>query len=112
MTHQQKSAKILNILLWITQVLLSASLLWAASMKLFQPADKLALMWPWTAENPNLVWITGIIDLLAGIGLVIPALLRIQPKLTVYAAFGTVALMIAAIIFHSSRGEGSHIGIN
>ena len=102
----------MNIILWVAQVILAASLIWASSMKLFQPADKLAEMWPWTADNANLVKLTGVLDLLAGIGLVLPALLRIQPKLTIYAAYGTIALMLAASIFHITRGEGSQIGVN
>jgi putative oxidoreductase len=58
------------------------------------------------------VKLTGILDLLAGLGLVLPGLFRIQPKLTVYAAYGIIALMIAASIFHISRGEASLIGVN
>jgi hypothetical protein len=81
-------------------------------MKLFQTTGKLAEMWPWTADNAILVKLTGILDLLAGIGLVLPALLRIQPKLTIYAAYGTIALMVTASIFHIARGEASQIGVN
>ncbi|WP_257669495.1 DoxX family protein [Parapedobacter tibetensis] len=112
MASEQKTSKTMNIILWIAQVMLSIGFIWAASMKLFQPADKLAEMWAWTAGNVTLVKLTGVLDLLAGIGLVFPALLHIQPKLTIYAAFGTIALMIAASIFHISRGEASQIGIN
>jgi hypothetical protein len=53
-----------------------------------------------------------VLDLLAGIGLILPAALRIRPKLTIYAAYGTVALMLAASIFHIGRGEASQIGVN
>ncbi|MEI9920377.1 MAG: DoxX family protein [Bacteroidota bacterium] len=102
----------MNILLWIAQLLLSSSLLWSVYMKLIYPSDQLAVMWPWTASNPMLVKVTAVVDLLAAIGLILPALLRIQPKLTIYAAYGVVALMIAACIFHILRGEGSLIGIN
>jgi putative oxidoreductase len=59
-----------------------------------------------------LVTVAGVFDMLAGIGLVLPALLKIQPKLTIYAAYGTIALMIAASIFHISRGEAKDIGFN
>jgi uncharacterized membrane protein len=102
----------LNITAWIGQVLLAATLLWAAYMKWFQPADQLALMWPWTADNPMLTRITGVFDVLGGLGLVLPTALRIRPILTVYAAYGIIALMLAAIIFHISRGEASQTGFN
>ena len=112
MSNEQKPSKALNSLLWIAQVLLAASLIWASSMKLFAPPAKLAQMWPWTADNKSLVKLTGVIDLLAGIGLILPSLLSIQPKLTIYAAFGIIILMIAASIFHITRGEASQIGAN
>lgn len=112
MKNEQKPSKAINITLWVAQVILAASFIWAASLKLFQSADKLAQMWPWTAENPGLVKLTGVLDLLAGLGLVLPMLIQLKPKLTVYAAYGTIALMIAASIFHITRGEASQIGIN
>ena len=102
----------MNVLFWAAQLILAAGLIWAACMKLSQPAEALAQMWPWTAAHPALVKVTGMLDLLAGLGLVLPILLRIRPRLTVYAAYGVVALMIAASIFHISRGETSSIGIN
>lgn len=111
-THEQKPSKVLNIILWVAQALLALSMLWAAGMKLFQPTAKLAEMWPWVADHPVLVKLTGIIDLIGGVGLIFPALFRIQPQLTVYAAYGTIALMVAASVFHISRGEASLIGIN
>lgn len=112
MAIEQKTSGTMNVILWIAQVLLAVTFIWAAAMKLFQPADKLAEMWPWTADNAGLVKFTGVIDLLAGIGLVLPALLRIQPKVTIFAAYGAVALMIAASVFHITRGETSKIGVN
>ena len=76
-----------------------------AGTKLLLTVDTLAEMFPWAADHPVLVKITGVLDLLAGVGMLLPAILRIQPKLTVYAAVGTIALMIAASIFHILRGE-------
>jgi len=112
MAGEQKKSKAMNTILWIAQVILAGSFIWASSMKLFQPASKLAEMWPWTADNRSLVKLTGVLDLLAGIGLVVPALLRIQPKLTIYATYGTIVLMIAASVFHIAREEASLIGAN
>jgi DoxX-like family len=105
----EKKKSILNITLWFAQGLLALTLIWAGAMKLLKPSD---LPWQWIKENPNLVTVTGILDLLAGIGIVLPSLLRTQPKLTVFAAYGTIALMIGASIFHISRGEASQIGFN
>jgi uncharacterized membrane protein len=112
MTTTQKPSKALNIFLWIAQSLLAATFLWAAFMKLFQSPEQLAAMWPWTAEHPALVKITGVVDLLAGLGLLVPSLVNKHSPLTVYAAWGTILLMLAAGVFHISRGEASQIGFN
>jgi uncharacterized membrane protein YphA (DoxX/SURF4 family) len=113
MGNQQKSSKELNITLWIVQMLLASSLIWSSWMKLFQPVQQLAAMWPWAGEvSPSLIKFTGIVDLLGGLGLVLPAGLRIQPKLTPIAAMGIIALMICASAFHISRGESGAIGPN
>lgn len=106
--EKQRTSKAMNITLWIAQVLLSITFIWAGSMKLLQAAE----MWPWTVENPSLAKVTGVLDILAGLGLVLPSMLRILPQLTIYAAYGTIALMVAASVFHISRGEASQIGIN
>jgi uncharacterized membrane protein YphA (DoxX/SURF4 family) len=109
MIREQKTSKAINIILWAAQVFLAVTLIWAGAMKLFKPAD---LPWQWIKENPNLVKATGVLDFLAGIGFVLPALLSIQPKFVIYAAYGTTALMLAASIFHISRGEVSQIWFN
>ena len=53
MTSEQKKSKTMNIILWIAQAVLAISLIWASTLKLFLPADKLAEMWPWTANNTS-----------------------------------------------------------
>lgn len=111
MTNQNNS-KGMHIALWIAQALVAMILLWGAYAKLMMPAEELAAMMPWTTESPSLAMFTGVVDLLGGLGLILPALLKIQPNLTVLAAYGTVALMIAGSIFHGSRGEFPLIGMN
>ena len=108
----QTSSKGMHIGLWIAQALVSLMLLWGAYAKLMMPADELTEMMPWTAESPSLAMFTGVVDLLGGLGLILPTLLKIQPNLTVFAAYGTVLLMIAGSIFHGSRGEYPLIGMN
>lgn len=109
MANEQVTSKAVNIIGWMAQGLLAITFIWAGSMKLFQPAE---LPFPWVEDNPGLVSLTGIVDLLAGVGIILPALLRIQPKLTIYAAYGIIVLMVAACIFHISRGEAKDIGFN
>jgi len=112
MTKQQSSGT-LHFTLWIAQVLLAASLAWAGMMKLFYPVEKLSVMWPWTSQvSVALLKLAGMTDLLAAIGLILPALIRIKPKLTPIAASGVIVLMVCASIFHLMRNEVSVIGGN
>ncbi len=111
MSVNNHKMKVLNVALWTAQVILSLSFFWSSYMKLFVPTEDLVKMWPWVKNNNILVKLTGMLDLLAGVGLIFPSLLRIQ-KLTIYAGLGTIALMIAASIFHIARGEASLTGVN
>lgn len=108
----QKSLKLMSVLLWIGQSILALTFIWGAYAKLLQPIEETAKMLPWALENPGLLKFTGIIDLLGGLGIILPAALRIQPKLTVFAAYGIIALMVLGSIFHVSRGEAPLIGMN
>lgn len=112
MTTENKTSKVLNVLLWISQILLALTLIWAAYTKIFTPTDDLAAMWPWTAGNAGMVKFSAFVDFLAGLGIILPSILRIRPQLVVVTAYSILALMIGASIFHINRGEGSQIGIN
>jgi uncharacterized membrane protein YphA (DoxX/SURF4 family) len=113
MTNQQKYSKVLHVTLWVAQLILATSFIWAGMMKLFQPVEKLSEMWLWTSQVPVAVLkFTGIVDVLGGIGLILPSLLRIKPKLTLLTAVAIIVLMVCASIFHISRGEASQIGAN
>ena len=109
MASEQKTSKKINIVLWIAQGLLATIFIWAGFMKIFKPED---LPFPWVKENTNLVLLTGIVDLLGGLGIVLPTLLRIQPKLTIFAAYGIIVLMTVGSVFHILRGEARDIGFN
>lgn len=109
MSGKQKTSKTMNIILWIIQGLLAVTFIWAGVMKIFKPED---LPFPWVNDNTNLVLLTGIVDLLGGLGIVLPTLFRVQPKLTIFAAYGIIVLMIVASAFHISRGEAKDIGFN
>ena len=63
-------------------------------------------MMPWTGEHSEaFVRVIGLVDLAGGIGILLPALTRIMPSLTVLAALGCSVLQVFAIVFHISRGE-------
>lgn len=112
MSSQQKMAKTLNIALWIAQALLAILFIGTGMVKLVTSVATIARMWPWAGEYPNLLRLTGVFDLLGGIGVVLPALTRIKPGLARWAALGCAALMVSAIAFHLSRGEGANTPFN
>jgi putative oxidoreductase len=108
-----KNSKTLNITLWIVQGLTAALMLMSAFMKIASPIPELSAKWKWTGELPQqVVRMLGIVDLLGGIGIILPAILKIKPGLTPLAAVGVVLLMISATVFHISRGESSVIAFN
>ena len=113
MKQQQQRSKALHITLWIAQAILAAMFLMSGFMKLSQPIDQLSKMLPWAAQVPEaLVRFIGVAEVLGAVGLILPSLLRIQPKLTPIAAVGLALVMLFAVVFHISRGETPMIGMN
>lgn len=104
--------KLLGALLWLAQSTLAFFLLWGAYMKLGMPLAEAAQMAPWVAKLPGPATFSGVVDLLGGLDIVLPALLRIQPRLSVRAALGIIALQILAMGFHLVRGEAIVLPMN
>ena len=105
--------RLLQVAIWAAQVLVFAAFTIFGCMKFFMPVDQLAAMWVWPGQVP--AWflrLMGIIDFAGGVGVLLPALTRIQPRLAVLAALGCVLLQIAAMIFHLSRGEAAALPLN
>ena len=92
--------------LWFAQVLLLVVYAPAGLMKLLSPVAEVATQIPWAADVPEFfLRFIGVVDLAAGLGMILPALTRIAPRLTVAAAYGSVALQLCALTFHLGRGE-------
>lgn len=109
----QKSNKTINIALWVLQVLFGLIFIMAGVTKGFQAIDSMVESMPWVTTVPEgLVRFIGISELLGGLGLLLPSILRIKPNLTVWAAIGLAVVMILAAFFHGSRGEFPAIGAN
>jgi hypothetical protein len=83
----------MTYVLWTLQVLLGLLFIWAGGMKLVVPLDKLA--GPVEFPGPFLRFI-GLAELLGGLGLILPGLLRIRTGLTPLAAAGLAIIMIGA----------------
>ena len=105
-----KRSKAWHVSLWIAQILLAGMFLMVGFMKTFTPLVELSQMVPLAAEMPALIRFIGISELAGGLGLLLPAALRIRPQLTAVAAAALALVMLLAIIFHIVRGEFSSIG--
>ncbi|MCK6627552.1 MAG: DoxX family protein [Anaerolineae bacterium] len=92
--------------LWIVQVLLALAFLATGFMKLTMPIDQLAQNMVWPGDIPAwLVRFIGLAELAGGLGMVLPALTRIQPQLTPLAGASLALVMFLAAGFHLTRGE-------
>ena len=97
----------MNIAIWIVQVLLALLFLFAGGMKLLLPLETLT-----AAGSPNqvilpglLIRFIGVCEVLGGLGLILPGLLRIRPWLTPLAAAGLAIIMIGAVVI-TMKGDG------
>lgn len=104
--------RLLGPALWTVQALLALFFAYAGGTKLASSADALAEAIPWTAGHATLDLVTGWADLLGGLGILLPSLLRIAPGLGPEAATGQVALQLLAAKFHLARDEGAVVPLN
>lgn len=103
----------MNIALWVAQIVLAVLFGMAGFMKATQPKEKLADRMKWVEDfSPGTIRVIGILEVLAAIGLILPAVTGILPVLTPLAAAGLALTMIGAIIVHLRRGEYMGILVN
>lgn len=102
-----KQSKALHIALWVAQGLLATAFIMAGFMKTTMPVADLAANGLTFVNNfsEGMVRFIGISEILGGMGLILPALLRIKPMLTPIAALGLAFVMVLAAIYHVSVGE-------
>jgi hypothetical protein len=108
-----RPSKALDIGLWVTQGVLCLLFAGTGVWKLVTPVSELAKAFPWMGQvSPTFLHATGVFDLLGGVGVVLPAVTRIKPGLTVLAALGCAVLQLCAVVFHVSRGEAANTPFN
>jgi uncharacterized membrane protein YphA (DoxX/SURF4 family) len=92
----------MNIALWIVQGLLAALFLFAGGMKLVMPIEAMTQQ---IAYPGFFLRFIGVVEVLGGLGLILPGLFRIRPVLTPLAAAGLVIIMIGATWVAASTGD-------
>jgi uncharacterized membrane protein YphA (DoxX/SURF4 family) len=95
--------KIIDIVLWIVQVLLAVAFFAHGMMFLNPPPELVPVM---DASIPRWFrYFIGVMELAAAAGLTLPGLTRIMPFLVGWAAIGIMTIMVPAFVLHLGRQE-------
>lgn len=98
----------MNLALWIIAGLLAVAFAAGGVGKLAIPKEKIASLpgGKWVEDfSADFVKATGALDLLAAMGLILPAALDVAPILVPVAAVGVVLLMAGAVIVRLGHGS-------
>jgi hypothetical protein len=88
--------------LWTIQGLLALLFVFAGGMKLVMPIEVLTEQ----SQLPALfVRFVGVAEVLGGLGLILPGLLRIRPRLTALAAIELAHVMVGATVLTLASGD-------
>jgi uncharacterized membrane protein YphA (DoxX/SURF4 family) len=95
----------MNIGLWTVQVTLAALFLFSGVMKFMMPV---ARMQEGPVKLPGLfLHFIGVAEMLGGLGLILPGMLRVRRGLTPLAAAGLLIIMIGATVVTLMGGGGA-----
>lgn len=104
----------MNTVLWIIAIVLAAAFIGSGLLKLTQSKEQLAAKGLGWVEDfgPSHIKGIGVLEILAAIGLVLPAAVDIAPILVPVAACGLAVIMIGAMVTHARRKEYQLLPIN
>jgi uncharacterized membrane protein YphA (DoxX/SURF4 family) len=110
--HPSLAMKSFNVLLWTLQVLWGVFFSFTGFGKIlaYDPAvwNHMLHNVAWFSAVPQALFVfIGVCEFLGGIGLILPAMTGVKPKLTPFAAIGLTLVMVLAAIFHIVRGEAN-----
>jgi uncharacterized membrane protein YphA (DoxX/SURF4 family) len=95
--------KIIDVVLWVVQVLLAMAFLAHGLMFLNPPAELVAVM---DASLPRWFrYFLGVMEVAAAAGLTLPGVTRIMPFLVGWAAIGIMIVTSSATVLHVTRQE-------
>ena len=94
----------MNVVLWIIQVLLALLFLFAGVTKLILPIEEMTKQ----IAMPGLfLRFLGVVEVLGGLGLILPGLFRIKTWLTPLAAVGLTIIVVGATVITLKIGGGA-----
>jgi hypothetical protein len=104
----------MSVVLWVVAGVLAAAFLGAGLSKLLQPRKKLVASGMGWAEDFSDGAVKGIgaLEVLAALGLILPAVFDVATVLVPLAATGLALLMLGAIATHARRTEYPMVAVN
>jgi hypothetical protein len=105
----------MNITLWIAAGLLALVALTGGLTKTLIPKEKLEHHEgaAWTRDaSPGFVKTLGVLELLAAVGLILPAVVDVAPVMVPVTAVCWIALMVGAMITHGRLGQLKLVMVN
>jgi hypothetical protein len=104
----------MNAFTWVLQIVLALAFAGAAVLKLTRSREQLTSSGlPWVEDfSDRTVKLIGVVELLAAVGLILPAWTGIAPVLTPLAATGLAVVMVLATVVHGRRREYQGVVVN
>ena len=103
----------MNTMLWVVAAMLAAAFLAGGVVKLVRPREELATSGFAFVEDlgDGAVKAIGVLEVLAAVGLVLPAALGVLPVLVPVTAVALAVLMVGAVLTHLRRHEAQVIAV-
>ncbi len=95
----------MKVLLWVLQVLLAAQFLFHGWIMLMPPPEYIEAMN--ASMSPAFRVFIGVAESLGALGLILPGITRILPRLLPLAGLGLMCVAGGAVVLHLWRGETS-----
>jgi uncharacterized membrane protein YphA (DoxX/SURF4 family) len=103
----------MSVAVWVVQVLLALAFLHAGVLTVSQPRRKLAASMGWVEDfSDPTVRVIGVLELLGGAGLLLPALVGVATVLVPVAAVGLALLMVGAAATNHRRRDPEMVVVN
>lgn len=110
---QPSRGRLLNVSLWIVQILLAAVYGFAGVVKLVTPIAELTARFGWVGMfGEEFARVLGACELTGALGLLLPIATGILPRLTPLAALCLVLVQVCAIAYHISQNEFNGLPLN
>ena len=100
----------MSALLWLLQIVLALVFVPLGLLTVTRSRERLLSVLPWVEDFPEPVVTTiGVLEVLGGIGVVLPAVLGVGTVLVPFAATALAILLVGAIVEHLTRHEAGRI---